>query len=427
MCLICFMLISAAIILDDMAILLAGGTLGAAVLGRSLIFDHRMREIISSVSIQRSLSKNSVRNGTPVSVSSEIVFQGSSWLQIEISDLLPPNTQLIEGNATVISSREPGEQTKTCTYRIVPLIHGTPAFSGISVSVRDPFFEGSITMTRPEDCEPVLSVLPSGLFTPLPSESSDGTRDSRRMSTWSGSDIHSLREYQTGDDLRHADWKVSAKYGKIFIRRYSLPTSLPPFIIVDLPEYGEPYPEKEFDRMIAEVTGLVRHTIETFQKVSVLIISGPNIIHLIREEKNLSRCMSWLQEGLHPAHRPVHFYHMQDRTDLRSHLRDVEHALALDDDTPAQVFFSVLQDRFIRTLQYHRASAFSGQVARTISPFQMSDAFLFSLGCSDTSHIRQIVRPLQSQHIRVHIRIIGEHPGTDSGLKSPAPSSEVQV
>ena len=413
------MLISVSIILDDMALLLAGGTLGAGILLRVLIFDHQMKELVSSVSIRRSLSKNAVRKGTPVQVSSEISFQGSSRMHIRITDLLPPNTQLIEGNTTVTSSHESASLVKDCTYQIVPLIHGTPAFSGISVSARDPFFEGTIMMGRREDCEPTLSVLPSGLFTAPLSESFDGTRDSRRRSTWSGNYIHSLREYQPGDDLRHADWKVSAKQDKIFIRRYSLPMSQPPFIIVDLPEHGEPYPEKEFDRMISSVTGLARHTIETFPNVSVLIISGPNLIHLIREEKNLSRCISELQAWMHPAHRPVQFYRMQDRTDLRSHIRDLEDALLQDPGTTTRAFLSGLEDRFKRTLQHHQASAFSAQVARTISPIQMSDAFLFSLGCGDTSHIHHVVRPLQSQHIRVHIHIIGEKTqGTSTGTRS---------
>lgn len=158
--------------------------------------------------------------------------------------------------------------------------------------------------------------------------------------------------------------------------------------------------------MISEVTGMVKHTIETYQYVSVLLISGPNIIHLIREEKNISRCISKLREWMHPEERLVHFYRMPDRSDLRLHVRNSENALQQTTDSRTQAFYGLLRERYLSILQYQRAPAFSGQVARTISQLQITEAYLFSLGCGDSSHIRHVVRPLKTQGIRVHIRIM---------------------
>lgn len=388
-----------------MAILFAGCSLFAGILGQYLIFEHHLREIVSSVTVQRSLSRNPVRKGTMLQVSATITFQGLSRMHVQIADLLPVNTILDEGETSVTTGPDPSVQTCQLSYRIIPLIHGSQHFSGISVTVRNLFFEDSIQLTRESDRQPVLLVLPTGLFNAPVSELSDGSRDSRKVSVWTGNDIHSLREYNVGDDLQHVDWKISAKYDKIFIRKFSGLMSHPPLVIVDLPWRDAPYPENEFNRMITEVTGMVRHTLQTYQYVSVLLISGPNILHLIREEKNVFRCITELREWMHPADRIVHFYRMTDRSDIRSRLRTNENAILQTTDSKALTFYEHLRDQYSLTLQHQGVPAFSGQVARTLSQLLITDAYFFSLGCGDNSHMTQVVRQLQSQKIRVHIRI----------------------
>ncbi|MDO9325558.1 MAG: DUF58 domain-containing protein, partial [Methanoregula sp.] len=372
-CLISLLLISCAFILDDMAILFAGCSLIMGILGQYLIFDHHFREIVTSVKVQRSLSRNPVRKGTVVQVAATITFRGSSRMHVQIADQLPINTILEDGETSVTTRPDPSWQTCLCNYRIIPLIHGSMHFSGISVTIRNLFFEDRIQLTRESDREPVLLILPTGLFAAPASELADGTRDSRKASVWTGSDVHSLREYYIGDNLAHVDWKISAKYDKIFIRKYTGLMSHPPLVIVDLPWREVPYPENEFNRMISEVTGMVRHTLQTYQYVSVLLISGPNILHLIREEKNVSRCMTELREWMHPAERMVHFYHMTDRSDIRSRLRTSENALMQTTDSAALVFFEHLRDRYTHTIQYQRLPAFSGQVARTLFQLVMTE------------------------------------------------------
>jgi uncharacterized protein (DUF58 family) len=250
LCLVCLQLIASALILDDMAILLAGSMLLAGILGQYLLFDRDMREIVTSVEIQRSLSRNPVRRGTPLQVVSTITFRGSPRMQVQITDLPPHNTILAEGVTTITKNADPSPRSYLCSYRIIPAMHGTQHFSGMSVTVRNLFFEDTLPLTREKECGPALSVLPTGAFAAPVSELADGTRDNRKASIWTGVDVHSLREYSVGDDLSHVDWKISAKYDKIFIRKYTGLMSHPPLVIVDLPWNGMDYPEKEFNRMI---------------------------------------------------------------------------------------------------------------------------------------------------------------------------------
>jgi len=391
-----------------MAVLLAGGALIAGILGQYILFDNQVRDIVASVSCQRSLSRNPVRKGISLQVTSRIAFHGSPRMHIIVEDLLPRETVLTEGNATITTKSDTTGQEFPLRYRIIPLIHGTLRFSGISVQARNLFFETTVQLRREADTGPALIVLPTGLFQAPETGSGEGTRDNRKVSVLSSVDIHSLREYQIGDDLRHVDWKTSAKFDKMYIRKYTAPISHPPLVIVDLPWCSASYPEKEFNRMISEVTGMVTHTLQTYQHISILFISGPNIVHLIRDEKNPARCIAELREWMHPAERPVHFYHMPDRTDLRFLVTNCEEAALEAKDPRIQGSLDLLRERYTGILQYQRNPAFAGQIARTLSQLLMTEAYLFTLGCGDTSHIRHVVRPLKNQQIRVNVRIIDD-------------------
>lgn len=407
-CLIALLLLSGALALDDPALLFAGSTLVIAVLGQYLVFDKEIREIASSVHCQRALSRNMVRRGTSLLVTTRITLRGMSRIHGTIEELPPQKTLLMEGETMMTISPGSTEQTSQFRYRIIPLIHGNLPFSGITLTLRNLFFTETVHLSRKDETEPVLSVLPAGLFQTPSSDSLDGTRDNRKASILSTVDIHSLREYQPGDDLRHVDWKVSAKYNKLYIRKFSTPTSFPPLLIVDLPWCGAPYPEKAFGKMISEVTGMVTDTLQSFQHISILFISGPNIIHLIREEKNPAHCLAELKEWMHPVERAVHFYHMPDRNDLRTMIRHCTDAGTGAQDPRVRTVLELMKDRYTGILYCQRNPAFAGQITRTLSQLLLNNAYLFTLGCGDTSHIRHVVRPLRTCQIQVTVRIIDE-------------------
>ena len=389
-----------------MAILFAAGALAAGILGQYLIFDTSVRDIVTSVEITRSPGRNPLRKGTMLQVNTTVTARGLPRMQVQITDLPPVHTLLASGTTSITLKPDPSLQVYQLSYQIIPDIHGIQPFSGISVTIRNIFFEDTILLGRERDQAPALVVQPSGFFEAPPSDLSKGDLDSRRMSLWSGLDFHSLQEYHPGDDIRRVDWKVSAKYGKIFIKRYSGQINFPPLLIVDLPWASVSFPKKEFDRLVSEVTGRVKHTVDTYQYVSVLVISGPNILHFIQEEKNFSRCISVLLDWMHPAERAAHFYHIKDRADLRLHIRNCESAREHIAPPEMRTFYESLHERYLSALQYQRNPAFLGQVARTLSQVMFNDADILSLGCGDTSHIRLLGRLLQARNVRVHIRIM---------------------
>jgi hypothetical protein len=116
--------------------------------------------------------------------------------------------------------------------------------------------------------------------------------------------------------------------------------------------------------------------------------------------------MSELHEWMQPSERLVHFYRMPDRSDIRSIIRHIEGSALHAPDPRVLAFYERLRERYLGILPHQRAPVFAGQVARTLSQLLMTEAYLFTLGRGDTSHIRHIVRPLQSQNIRVNVRIM---------------------
>jgi uncharacterized protein (DUF58 family) len=48
-----------------------------------------------------------------------------------------------------------------------------------------------------------------------------------------GIEVHSLRPYQDGDDVRHIDWTTSAKHGQLYVKQYQETRELTTFLLID--------------------------------------------------------------------------------------------------------------------------------------------------------------------------------------------------
>ena len=75
--LLIILLFACALILDDLAILLAGSMLLAGLFGLWYSFDRRFRQAVASVSVARSLERAVVRTGTTLRVKTAITAAGA--------------------------------------------------------------------------------------------------------------------------------------------------------------------------------------------------------------------------------------------------------------------------------------------------------------------------------------------------------------
>ena len=402
--LLVILLFACALILDDLAILLAAGTLLAGLCGLGYSFDRRFRHAVASVRVERSLERAVVRTGTTLRVTTAITLQVPAHVQASVSEILPAGVVVQDGETAASSGTSPAPVTFRLAYRITPVVHGTMHFSGVTLVVRDNFFENSIVLSAEPFRGPVLSVQPRGLFEPSGRGLTAETREIEKMAVLSGLGVRALREYYAGDDLRRIDWKLTAKHNKLFVREYTGVVNLPPLIVVDLPWRGTPYPADAFERMVAAVAGMVEHSTTMYQYSTVLLISGPNILHFIIEEKDLQRSISALREWMHPVERTAHFYRMTDRSDLRRRIRALEIQSGEIPDPSTEKFISSLKKQSLISLKAQQTHVFNAQVARTLSPLTVNEVYLFSLFLGDASHLVQLIRQAKAMKLRVHVR-----------------------
>src|SRR3954454_1884890 len=84
------------------------------------------------------------------------------------------------------------------------------------------------------------------------------------------------RVYQPGDDVRHIDWKVSARSREPLIKKYEEERELTVFLVVDVSgSEGFGSSSKLKSEMAAEIAGMLAYAaIHTGDKVGVLLFGG---------------------------------------------------------------------------------------------------------------------------------------------------------
>jgi uncharacterized protein (DUF58 family) len=424
--LIALLLFSSAFILDDMAVLLAASLLLCGLLGGYILFDQRFRAAVASVSVQRSPERSQVRKGATLQVVTTITVTVPRGMKVTIRENVSHQVTVQDGITVFNAGSASSPVTQKMVYRITAMVHGESLFPGVHLSARDLFFENEIDLSADRYSGPSLFIQPAGLFEPASRRITAETREIEKMSVLSGFGIRALREYYAGDDMRKIDWKQSAKHDKLYVREYMGIMNLPPLLIVDLPWRGASFSRHEFDRMVAAVAGFAEYSVRTYQNVSVLLISGPNILSFISEEKDLEHCMTLLRTWMHPVERTAHLYRMADRSDLRSDVRHIDNHLLEEPDPATARFLTILRKNYMAGLQDQRMPVFTGQVIRTIIPLAPDEIFLFSLGIGDTSHIRQIVRQARTMKIRIHVRLPEQNEPASEVLSSRALGADTQ-
>lgn len=403
--LLAVLLLGGALLLDDPAVLLAGSAILAGLVIAYLRFDYLSRDAVRSVVVSRSLERTRIRKGATTRVSTDITLKIPPRMHATVTELIPPEVAVQDGVPSLELTGSEAEDIHRIRYRITPLVHGTLPVRGISLALRDLFFSASFLLTAERYSGPLLQVQPRGDFTSAQKHSTMETREIEKMSVLSGFGIRTLREYFAGDNIRDIDWKLSAKYDKLYIREYTGMVNLPPVLLIDLPWSGQPFSAPEFDRMAGAVAGMAEQSVRNFQYATLIVVSGPNILQVIEEEKDLQQGMALLREWLHPAERVVHWYRIPDRSLLREQIRSLDQRIQDGEDAHLRAFFSSLQKKYRQVLPSQRQTVFSTDLARLLSRITTDEMVIFSLGVGDLSHLREIIRQSKMLKFGVHLRM----------------------
>ena len=152
---------------------------------------------------------------------------------VELTDRCPERLARVEGDAHLVSWWDPGE-TLVLAYVVSPRIRGyfdlgptvVTAHDGFGLAVR------SVALEVPWQIEAVA--VPTGQGVAHPERLESGVVGQ----TWlavrgSGSDFHSLREYEPGDEVRHIAWARSAR-GELFVRQYERESQQDLIVLLDI-------------------------------------------------------------------------------------------------------------------------------------------------------------------------------------------------
>lgn len=132
-------------------------------------------------------------------------------------------------------------------------------------------------------------------FRPLPGEQSVANRPG------AGSEIHSFREYVTGDSLRHVHWKKSASLGRWIMKQTDAEAAKSVHVVVD-PYKPATVSDDGFEQMIAEAATFVWHAVQQNFDVTLCL---PRVTLRARENEPASPLFRALAL-LEPVYEPVH-------------------------------------------------------------------------------------------------------------------------
>jgi len=106
-----------------------------------------------------------------------------------------------------------------------------------------------------------------------------------------GHDLFSLRDYQPQDDLRHIDWKATARSRRLTVREFTSEDERRITIVLDtqLPRGAEQELIERFERGVVQAASLIKHFID--ERAEVRLVLGNDIGPFGSGMEHLYRCL----------------------------------------------------------------------------------------------------------------------------------------
>lgn len=416
---------AAAIVFDDPSFLLATFSLVLLSAALAIRFQLRTQGIFESARVTRSADRKVVRQATTTVVTTCFSCIPNPRIQVFVTDIIPPTT-IPDSQNTGASVSVDG--TAKIRYSITPFLHGSIDFPGISLTVTDRFFKKSLVMGSDLFQGPVIEVPPRASEERAQIRGEFGGRETDAINIFPGYAVRSIREYAFGDDLRSVDWKMTAKYDRLYIREYTAVEDYPPLIVLDLPDKSFPSTPENLSKIVNAVTGEMEAAIRKYGAGSLLLISGVNIIDMILNENDINRCITVIRTSAHPSYRLHHAYRWKNRSIMRGLLKKIERAVSDPEDIKSGPLLVKIAQLYSKSLVNPEVPAFSAQVGRLLHSMKIEEVVIFSLLEGDVSHVREIVSQAQMLRISVKVRTVAGQGGSgDISIREALNTDAVEV
>ena len=117
-----------------------------------------------------------------------------------------------------------------------------------------------------------------------------------------GTDFRDVREYESGDDVRHIDWNVTARMDEMFVRQYAEDRELTAWLLLDhSPSMGFGPVSRTKERVLSEVAATVAQLfVRGGNKVGALVYDNQTV-RTIPPRQGRNQVLALLNELLRPA------------------------------------------------------------------------------------------------------------------------------
>lgn len=386
-----------AVLFDDPAGSAVAGVIALFILFRAALFCRAVTALARSVTVERTLEKRIVRQGSRLPVKVLLTYNASLPLSVSAEDILPA--------VAVIDGVQAGEERKpgflSIRYVLRPMATGETSFGGLSLSVHDYFFSGTIWLRRSDLCTPPLRVVPESVReTGYVQGTGEGMSGGGGQILLSGEDIRGFHEYVPGEDLARVDWKLSAKFGTIYIREPEGESGGAPLVVIDLPDLHDAPEAEDFARFSIAATGEAEGICTHFDACPLLLISGGEVRTFLRGSPEQKEFITALA-AIRPVERAGHLYRYLDPAFVQTRIR-----------APRGGGEGLFRERLTTVIPdimgMKGILPFRLAVARAMRSSGAATVVIYTTGRGDCSHISQVVMEAMRQGLDVRLRVPAE-------------------
>jgi len=226
------------------------------------------------VAVVRTLSRDRCAVGQEVEVRLRLMNDGDRVAALEVFDNLAETLQVVKGRPHVFVELRPREVLEIA-YSFVPSVKGEYAIGPLLLRARDPlglhYEEERIEVESRLVVAPRMEDVRKVRVVPRRVRSLMGQVRSRQIGL--GLEFFSLRDYAPGDEIRHVNWKATARRDTLVTNEYEAERSGDAILILDARGESEvgPVARSTTELGVTATVSLAAKILETRNRVGLIV------------------------------------------------------------------------------------------------------------------------------------------------------------
>lgn len=175
-----------------------------------------------------------IDEGKDLDVTLTMVNKNIMRLSLEVFDSYPPFLRLLDGSNSTLTS-VPARGYISLKYKLGMTSVGKQTFGQVHLVLRDIaglfFYERNVDVDTTVEVTPRIRELAKGALATVAVSTFGGSFASTKKGE--GTDFADIRQYSQGDPYKRAEWRATARTGKLMVREFYAETQLNVMILLD--------------------------------------------------------------------------------------------------------------------------------------------------------------------------------------------------